>query len=167
MLDTTAEFPLSLDEYHVKAMNLRRWHAHVDDRLRAREMLYQHVSDCLDLLIDLYPNPPEKLFRAVRYHDTHEAITGDIPATAPLSIRKARNAVAARFNDHFDIPHRGPFTRDMVKLVDRLQAYRHVWVHAPDLLRQDEWVETREQIFETARGTGHLSKVKALMEAWG
>ena len=122
----------------------RRWHANDDWRLReSGETISQHQYECEALARDLFPNAPETLFAAIRYHDEAEKILGDMPFTTKrdfpdlaAAYERAEQEVVARYN----IPQpANEWEYDCMKMLDRLQTYRHVMRRAPDLLAKQDW----------------------------
>lgn len=111
----------------VNAGNVKRCHTH---RIHGEYSVASHCYQMLNLLFQLYPGiPSTKLIKAITYHDSHEYITGDVPAPIKWGspeLRAALDGIAKVFDEEHG-------------LVVELTEVETEWLHALDMLEFAIW----------------------------
>lgn len=113
----------------------------------------QHCHDMLSLLYALWPDPPPNLVKAVHFHDTHETVTGDLPAnmkwgSSRLGAAYAEEEICARVM--LGLPDFGLLTEEELN-----------WLWALDVL--EFWLWTRDQL---KLGNQNLKDFESFFESW-
>lgn len=148
--------------------DVTRWHHHADDRLRlSGDTINKHQLRCVDLLVEIFPNPSQQLKEATRYHDEHERWAGDPSHTAKIRFRAlalVHKDIEAEINQEKGIP---TVTHELdkmrISLVDRLDPYLWMLKHAPDLAGQEEWRTARASIITEASWLKVLENVEGIL----
>lgn len=148
--------------------DVNRWHASRSPRLRASgDTIRLHHSRCLAMLECLWPDAPQSLRDAVKYHDLPEVILGDPPYPTKRAFPKLAAAYAeaeAEVIARYSIPQPKDATEALwVKLVDRIDAYWWVRWKDPDELRTPDWQEARAEIGGLAQSLGIGAKVEQVL----
>ena len=155
---------MNLTEAEFYAGDVRRWHASQVPELRdCGDTIQSHQVRCVWLVKRLITAPERTLIEATRWHDQPEVLLGDMPF---LTKRDFPNFAAAWETMecfvvmHYNVPQPTTQTeRDMVKLVDLLDAYMIVQKHAPHILDEPDWQEQHEEISRRARALDMLRGV--------
>lgn len=149
--------------------DVARWHSHPDSRLRlSGDTINGHQQRCVELLLRIYPNASQHLIEAVRYHDEAERWLGDMPYMAKHNFPELADAIRVAEYDvmkKHNIPQPdSTFEKSMLKIVDRLDAYIWMLMHAPDLAERTEWVEALRANLDAADMFLVGDKVMAIIE---
>lgn len=128
--------------------NVKRWHAHHSQAMRdCGDTIGAHHTRCLGLVYDFCLHPSDSLLWAVFRHDQHEVILGDMPFTAKRdwpSLAAAYERAAAEIDGKYNVPQpANQYECDVIKFVDRLDAYMMVLKHDTALLGDDDWLDAR------------------------
>jgi len=112
--------------------------------------ILDHQQRCFELVMDFVLFPSNHLMWAVSYHDQAEVILGDMPFTAKRdwpALAAAYERADAEINDKYGVPQpANDYDRDVIKFVDRLDAYMMVAKHDPALLTLDDWQDAKKDL---------------------
>lgn len=155
---------MNLTEQQFYAGDVRRWHASQVPELRdCGDTIQSHQMRCVGLVSRLVKAPARTLIEATRFHDQPEVILGDPPFTVKRDywmLRDTWNIAEARVIKHYNVPQPAtPTEREIVKLVDLLDAYMIVQKFAPHILDEPDWQEQHEEISRRARALDMLRGV--------
>jgi len=136
--------------------NVARWHAHQSYAMRkCGDNIRDHHFRCVELVCDFVIHPSGNLMLAVAWHDQAEVILGDMPFTAKRdwpALAAAYERAEAEINDKYNVQQpANDYERDVIKFVDRIDAYMTVAKHDPDLLQLDDWVDAKTDLQNRAQ----------------
>lgn len=132
--------------------NVQRWHHNPNGKLRlCGDNIRDHQERCVSLA-DEFAVIEEHLRNCIRWHDQPEVLLGDLSYTTKIEFKhlafawaKAEAEVIQRYN----VPYpKTSWDRDVMKFVDRLDAYMTVKKYAPEELANQEWKEARQWLDE-------------------
>ena len=157
---------LSIVEFY--QANVSRWHASpVPEMRNCGDNIKDHHDRCVFLFWGLFDNPPITLRNAILWHDQPEVILGDMPFTAKRDfpeLTAAWDVAEQAVIERYDVPQpANQWERDVLKLVDRMDAYMMVRIHAPHILGEPDWREALYDIDRRADKLGVLGKVCAIL----
>jgi 5'-deoxynucleotidase len=124
--------------------DVNRWHANACPELRnSGDTISAHQKRCGVLIRQLWPDASDGLVRMAECHDEAEKVIGDMPypAKRDFPALAAVYEVAERhamLSMGLPVPKTG-VDHDKIKLVDRIDAYRWMMLHAPWLEADHEW----------------------------
>ena len=155
---------MNLTEAEFYAADVNRWHASIVPELRdCGDTIQSHQMRCVGLVSRLITAPERTLIEATRWHDQPEVILGDPPFTAKRDhpeVYAGWSIAEARVIKHYNVPQPATQTeRDVIKLVDLLDAYQTVQKFAPFILAEPDWQEQHEEISRRARALDVLRGV--------
>ena len=155
---------MNLTEAEFYAGDVRRWHASQVPELRdCGDTIQSHQMRCVGLVSRLIKAPDRTLIEATRWHDQPEVILGDPPFTAKRdypSLAAAWEFVETAVIEFYYVPQPTTQTeRDVIKLVDLLDAYTIVQKFAPFILDEPDWQEQHGEISRRARALDMLRGV--------
>ena len=155
---------MTLTSEQFYAADVSRWHASVVPELRdCGDTIQSHQQRCLWYVERLVGSPSQSLLDATRWHDQPEVILGDMPYTTKRdhpALSAAWDVAEQRVIAQYDVPQpQGQQQRDMIKLVDRIDAYNTMRLYAPRLTDNDDWTFARWWIMDRAEAMGVYSKV--------
>lgn len=151
---------------------VNRWHTFPDARVRnAGDTTAAHqwrVAILVTRLSDDFEDHSHALREVcgALYHDVDELVTGDLARPfkeARPDIRKATEEHGKEWLKKRGVPD-FPYT-STVEWCDRMDQYLFVAAHAPDLLNNLKWAETRKVVLDEARRRDVFLEVKGLLEA--
>ena len=150
---------MTLSETQFYAADVNRWHASVVPELRGcGDTIQTHQMRCVGLVGRLFAAPKSSLIMATRWHDQPEVILGDMPFTAKrdyLSLAFAWDFEEAAVIKQYDVPQPADqWEADVVKLVDRMDAYMTVQMFADHVLMEPDWVTALGDIESRAVALG-------------
>lgn len=114
--------------------------------------LGQHCYGMLILLLDLHPSPTVELMKAISYHDAHERLLGDIPATAFWTL-------SPEFRNLYD--EAVEKVGERYALTCSLTPGEIVWLQALDKLDLYLWAKEQQQ-----SGDRRVNDMVELLERW-
>ena len=155
---------MNLTEQQFYTADVNRWHASQVPELRdCGDTIQSHQVRCVWLVKRLITAPDRTLIEATRWHDQPEVILGDMPFLTKrdyTSLAAAWEFVETAVIEFYYVPQLTTQTeRDMVKLVDLLDAYMIVQKFAPFILDEPDWQEQHEEISRRARALDMLRGV--------
>ena len=143
----------------------QRWHTH--PRLaRMGQTLGHHQWGCAALLSQLHPAPSSALLLAALFHDVGESETGDTPYNAKRKHGDLFGAVEKEAQERIS-GHAFVLSDEdqlWLKLVDRLESWMFVALHAPDLLQTADLQSCRDHIMAMARALGVAEQVWGVVQ---
>ena len=147
---------MTLSETEFYAADVNRWHASVVPELRGcGDTIQTHQMRCVGLVSRLITAPKRTLIEATRWHDQPEVILGDMPFTAKRDYPWLSFSWAIAEADviaQYDVPQPADqWEADVVKLVDRMDAYMIVRKHARWILDEPDWRDALTDIYEKGR----------------
>ena len=147
---------MTLSETEFYAADVNRWHASVVPELRGcGDTIQTHQMRCVGLVSRLITAPKRTLIEATRWHDQPEVILGDMPFTAKRDypgFAAAWDTMERHVIAQYDVPQpANQWERDVVKLVDRMDAYMIVRKHARWILNEPDWRDALTDIYEKGR----------------
>lgn len=159
---------MTLSRIEFYQANVIRWHASpVPEMRNCGDNIKGHQLRCADLVCKLFHKPPRTLCDAILWHDQPEVILGDMPFTTKRDFPQLSAAWDLAEHDvieRYDVPQpANQWESDVLKLVDRMDAYMMVQVYAPHILSEPDWVEALADIDHRSANLGVLPKVKAIL----
>lgn len=147
--------------------HVNRWHNNPCHALRnSQDTNWQHGARCAALLWRIWPNVDAHMIMAALLHDAAESVTGDMPATAKSGdLRDAIEKHEREYNYANAIPMpRDRQERNMLHLVDKLDAY--LWARSvdPRIVDAPEWVDQIERVWDTAYSLGVANEVGDILD---
>lgn len=137
-----------------------RWHSHTHPGLRRSDDQTAAHSHRMCVLIAMLGSQREDYkttdlledIMATIFHDTDEMITGDMSHPAKVAMPDVA-AKLAEFGQQWLLAHGVPAFKPsyFVKMCDRLDAYLHMLVVAPELQHLSYWQIQKRQICDGAR----------------
>lgn len=152
--------------------DVARWHAHPEARLRnSGDTIESHQRRCVLLLKQIKPNASQSLIDAVRYHDEAERWIGDMPYMTkkhfPELAEWLRDA-EMQIMKKYGIPQpSSTFDKNMVKIVDRLDAYLWMLDRAPDLAETPDWEDALGDLIELSVDMCVIDEVAQILDIKG
>ena len=155
---------MTLSDQQFYAADVNRWHASIVPELRnCGDTIQSHQMRCLGLVSRLFTAPKSTLVCATRWHDQPEVILGDMPFPAKRDypgFAAAWDTMERHVIAQYNVPQpASPWERDVVKLVDRMDAYAIALKHAPYVMRDDDWLDALDDIESRAVSLGLRDKV--------
>jgi hypothetical protein len=147
---------MTLSETEFYAADVNRWHASVVPELRGcGDTIQTHQMRCVGLVSRLITAPKRTLIEATRWHDQPEVILGDMPFTAKRDFpgfAAAWDTMERHVIAQYDVPQPADqWEADVVKLVDRMDAYMIARKHARWILDEPDWRDALTDIYEKGR----------------
>jgi len=135
--------------------DVNRWHANACPELRnSGDTISAHQKRCGALIRQLWPDASDELVRMAECHDEAEKMIGDMPYPAKRDFpalatvyEMAERQVMRGMG--LPMPEHG-IDSDKIKLVDRIDAYRWMMLHAPRLEADQEWEDALARIIGLA-----------------
>lgn len=126
--------------------NALRWHAHQNPKLQhSGDNIKDHQIRCVALVYEFVLTPRSTLIEATRWHDQPEVILGDMPFTAKRDfpyLAEVYSSAERVVVDSYNIPQpANDWQKQVIKFVDRLDAYEWVLDHAPEELGTTDWFD--------------------------
>ena len=159
---------MTLSEQQFYAADVRRWHASIVPELRdCGDTIQTHQKRCVGLVGRLIKSPKPSLIRATRRHDQPEVILGDPPFPAKRdfpALAFAWDFAEANVIKQYNVPQPADqWEADVVKLVDRMDAYMTVQNFADHVLGEPDWVTALDDIERRAVALGMKDAVFNLL----
>ena len=159
---------MTLSRIEFYSANVSRWHASPVPKMRnCGDNILDHHHRCIAIVWMLFDKPPQTLLNATRWHDQPEVILGDMPFTAKRDFPELTTAWDLAERDvikRYDVPQpANKWECDVLKMVDRLDAYMMVQVYAPHILNEPDWRDAWADIKRRADKLGVLRNVCAIL----
>jgi len=139
--------------------DVNRWHSSPHSRLRnSGDTVYRHQSRVVEWLTSLWPDAPRAAIDYAASHDEQEAQMGDIPSPEKAEwseeLRRLYEAREAEVRAQMGLPSCPPEWAAQVAFCDRLDAYLWATRHCPSALREEPWINLRDDLLRQAEGFG-------------
>lgn len=150
---------------------VNRWHAHPSPALRGSgDTIDTHHARCEAMARELWPDAGEAFFEMVAHHDEPEKWLGDMPYPAKAAFPALARAYARAEVEIVD-RHRIPWPKThhdkmRIKLVDRIDAYRWMLTHDPELAERWEWKGALSAINSQCRSLNMGDAVSPLLSPY-
>jgi len=139
-----------------RASFVRRWHTH-PDLAHTVDTLAGHGGRVARIILKLWPDSSAGLLHWALVHDDGESVVGDVPATTKGSTVIHAQEMAALDRIWPGLPKLTPDEYERFAFADRLDAYMWAKHHAPHLLHDERWSESRRWLDAQAEAMGVMA----------